>query len=85
MFHPLAQLRDALNVSYVFGGMFPLWFYWTFMRKDLERRLEVDMRGDSYRFDQAAWAEALQLRDEVCCYVLFVRSRLNGRLSKRRC
>ena len=52
--------------------------------QDLERRLEVDVRGDSYWFDQAAWAEALQLRDEVCCYVRFVRSRLYGRLSKSR-
>lgn len=25
----------------------------------------MDVRGDSYWFDQAAWAEALQLREQV--------------------
>lgn len=34
-------------------------------RKDLERRLEVHVRGNSHWFDQAAWAEAIQLREQV--------------------
>ncbi|CAN0312295.1 unnamed protein product [Ascophyllum nodosum] len=34
------------------------------LAENLERRLDVDVRGDSRGFDQAAWAEALQLRDE---------------------
>ena len=33
--------------------------------QDLERRLEVDVRGNSAWFDQAAWAEALHLREQV--------------------
>ncbi|CAM9667952.1 unnamed protein product [Ectocarpus fasciculatus] len=34
------------------------------LAEDLERRLEVDVRGNSFYFDQAAWAEALQLREQ---------------------
>lgn len=34
-------------------------------RKDLERRLEVHVKGNLYWFDQTAWAEALQLREQV--------------------
>lgn len=33
--------------------------------QDLERRLEVDVRGNSAWFDQAAWAEAVHLREQV--------------------
>ncbi|CAM9568381.1 unnamed protein product [Scytosiphon promiscuus] len=34
------------------------------LAEELERRLEVDLQGNSLWFDQAAWAEALQLRDQ---------------------
>ncbi|CAM9616883.1 unnamed protein product, partial [Hapterophycus canaliculatus] len=34
------------------------------LAEELERRLEVDLQGNSVWFDQAAWAEALQLRDQ---------------------
>lgn len=37
-----------------------------FAWQELERRLEVDVRGNSFWFDQSAWAEALQLRQQVC-------------------
>ncbi|CAN0429569.1 unnamed protein product, partial [Laminaria digitata] len=35
------------------------------LAEDLERRLEVDVRGNSAWFDQAAWAEAVHLREQV--------------------
>lgn len=31
----------------------------------------MDVRGDSYWFDQAAWAEALQLREQVIFFFVF--------------
>ncbi|CAN0425572.1 unnamed protein product, partial [Ectocarpus sp. 12 AP-2014] len=34
------------------------------LAEELERRLEVDVRGNSFYFNQAAWAEALQLREQ---------------------
>ena len=43
------------------------------IRLDLERSLDVDVRGDSWWFDQVAWAEALQLRDEMLCVVPVMR------------
>lgn len=41
---------------------------WRASLKVLEKRLEVHVRGDTYGFDQGAWKEALQLRDQVLCW-----------------
>ena len=62
-----------LRVPPFFSMTFPSAFSIRLDGQNLERRLDVDVRGDSRGFDQAAWAEALQLRDEVLCRVPVVR------------